>query len=785
MLQTAENHQLHYFRSCVIFFLSLLTSPGIFASLNSGSRSVAIDLSTNWETEKGETISRDRFLSMLNPYRKEMVSGWLKQAVTGPKDTHLFLYVRSSVKGFSFRIAGKTIPFQKLSPTEILYDLSGQAGPMTIQFRMRKREIIVPKVYPAIFLVNRSGLRRIQTAEVSISTPRIHNGELVSLKGPIWMQILTESEKEKLRENPMAFQTNPNRRWIVPLIGDYTELTGPFPDNSTSLYTFSLRFSSPPQRTLAFSLGGTKSEVEAYFNGRLLSRNTKQTSRIGGQQKVFSVPNSWILSENNRLLLLVSEKNQPGFLTEGRPLIAESGALFQDLAQYEVLILSIAGIYMLIGIYFFYIYIRLKDAPDNLFLALFSWITSGLLLIKSGIALPWLGDPAALKKWESSLLFLCIPVFLLYLHHFYRRRKSISEFILRELFYLYLPPAVLFAGIPLAFYNEGLIRELLSIFHKSLLFIAAPYAAFIFLRELLEWGIRQSKGKVSVIETIDAVFRVARKPVFFLIKLLPQRTQNYLEIESLSLRDAARKSERTILFPLSGLLLLVLSGGYRLFLMPDSLSGLSFDSAGILAFILLLAWGQTSRFVLQHTEYRKLKEDLSESIAHKDKMLETAIGALKKNNANFEQISIHTMKGQQLLLKQDIKASIGEFQKALLLSGENAPLHHVLGKCYLKTGDFEKAAHHLEIYLSKAKGDHRLWYHLSAAHYNQGDYDRALESADKSLQLKPDFVNALLVKALCLKQIESAESAEEIWKQIIELQPNHPLAQKELRLLHS
>src|SRR2546428_2113644 len=81
----------------------------------------------------------------------------------------------------------------------------------------------------------------------------------------------------------------------------------------------------------------------------------------------------------------------------------------------------------------------------------------------------------------------------------------------------------------------------------------------------------------------------------------------------------------------------------------------------------------------------------------------------------------------------------------------------------VKRANWREAQAAIEKYLKKEPDDHWLWARLSGVNYEQRDYERALETAEKALQLVPDCPLALWSKANALEMLREPAEALKLY----------------------
>ncbi len=99
-------------------------------------------------------------------------------------------------------------------------------------------------------------------------------------------------------------------------------------------------------------------------------------------------------------------------------------------------------------------------------------------------------------------------------------------------------------------------------------------------------------------------------------------------------------------------------------------------------------------------------------------------------------------------------------------------------------GDEESSLGVLEELLELEKGSWEIWFMKGWAHRRLEQFDLALPAFDHALELKPDHVDILNEKALCLYGLERLDEAEQVWTRTLEWEPMNVKILSNLAILH-
>lgn len=157
--------------------------------------------------------------------------------------------------------------------------------------------------------------------------------------------------------------------------------------------------------------------------------------------------------------------------------------------------------------------------------------------------------------------------------------------------------------------------------------------------------------------------------------------------------------------------------------------------------------------------------------------------AEKQINALMDQQKDHDgsiLKGRLLLQRHSFSEAVTEFKSALALAPSFAPAHRYLGEAHLLLGNVDQAKAEL---LASLEFDRNLLASrllLAKVYGLEKRHDLALEQADTVLKFVPNNVEALLVKADCFMHEGKLKEAEALYRNVIVLAPDNPVAHHHL-----
>jgi tetratricopeptide (TPR) repeat protein len=117
-------------------------------------------------------------------------------------------------------------------------------------------------------------------------------------------------------------------------------------------------------------------------------------------------------------------------------------------------------------------------------------------------------------------------------------------------------------------------------------------------------------------------------------------------------------------------------------------------------------------------------------------------------------------KGQQLMLKGDLPASIKAFTRALEGGMEVFKSYINRGKAHLKIGHLDEALADFNAAVSLGENPGRAFFYRGIAHINKESYQETIDDLSESLHSEPERGAALLTRGLALASLGRLEEAE-------------------------
>lgn len=140
-------------------------------------------------------------------------------------------------------------------------------------------------------------------------------------------------------------------------------------------------------------------------------------------------------------------------------------------------------------------------------------------------------------------------------------------------------------------------------------------------------------------------------------------------------------------------------------------------------------------------------------------------------------------KGFRHLSENRFDEAIDELEKALEINSRDEKSHLYAGECYLYKKDYIRAEKHLREYLTKNEIDANVWCHLSEAYYYLRDYPQAYDTAQKALGFRKNFVRAMVVCGMSLRQLHRNNEAYQMFNRILTFDEKNRIAHREIKRL--
>ncbi len=290
-------------------------------------------------------------------------------------------------------------------------------------------------------------------------------------EGREWVMVPgVESGQRRLLVREIDLPNLPERRFLSPL--RYP------PEEITFQTSFSLHESVDYIRNpLALFIGHIGLNWEIYLNGVVLHREMhpgpkKELDRIiNGYNLVVPLPSDVLRYDNNILSFRVigdPTLQFTGFERQRYYLVEELAAALNRKSENVAMIFNF--IYLFIGIYFLFLFLRWPVKRYNLFFSLLAIILFIYFFSRSHLVYELIPSSLFIKKMEYVSLFMIIPIAVLFFDTILDRGRTILSRIIIIINGFF---ALLVIPFPL-----GFCHDLLRVWQVTALLVMLPYVAF-------------------------------------------------------------------------------------------------------------------------------------------------------------------------------------------------------------------------------------------------------------------------------------------------------------------
>ena len=169
------------------------------------------------------------------------------------------------------------------------------------------------------------------------------------------------------------------------------------------------------------------------------------------------------------------------------------------------------------------------------------------------------------------------------------------------------------------------------------------------------------------------------------------------------------------------------------------------------------------------------------------KAKKTQDDAVVRETATYREAMSWFRKGEDMIGtdRENSEEQVEMFLKAITIRPEFLEAHHNLGLIYLNRNKMKEAAAEFEMVLSlEPKSDVGIYYLLSSAYRESGDFEKSIATLEKGLEKKPE--DPIMLKALGYLQFQTNrdEAAVITLERIVTLDPMDIDARIDLALLY-
>jgi len=129
-------------------------------------------------------------------------------------------------------------------------------------------------------------------------------------------------------------------------------------------------------------------------------------------------------------------------------------------------------------------------------------------------------------------------------------------------------------------------------------------------------------------------------------------------------------------------------------------------------------------------------------------------------------------RGKLYLQLGELDKAEQDFNNVLNLKPNNEDSYIHLAQIYLARGDYSKALDKLQkVYKKEGKDNYKYYFYLGKIHFNNKDFEKAIELLSEAIKLNQYLVDAYDLRAQSYKQVKQYEKAIEDFKRAYTLMP--------------
>ncbi|XDD52010.1 SpoIIE family protein phosphatase [Leptospira sp. WS92.C1] len=204
-------------------------------------------------------------------------------------------------------------------------------------------------------------------------------------------------------------------------------------DESVEKVTIIKKFIAPKDwkaLSLSIRLGTINDKDRAYLNGQLIGGTGDMNSTLPqayDKIRVYQIPNGLIRKGQENILVIQVKKfflKEVG-IEQDRTEIGDSVVILKDLLRAEYIKTFLLMIYLTVGGYFLFLYIRRRADRENLYYGLFTILFFLYQFLRNQIKYDLGIEFIHMKKMEYIILTVLIPVFANFIRVYFKYRRNL------------------------------------------------------------------------------------------------------------------------------------------------------------------------------------------------------------------------------------------------------------------------------------------------------------------------------------------------------------------------
>ncbi len=499
-----------------------------------------------------------------------------------------------------------------------------------------------------------ASLPRLESGSLLLDEKKIKEKGYLDLTGPVDIQHLDEKEYNLYKNDPGAFTFSPEKSHTV-VVPTLARDIIPAPFEGHIIYRLQINIPSPLTRPLSLVIETIEGPDNLFINGKPAGKTGQPRNRSAvyyDRKRIYPLPLNMLKSGETNTITIAAHpwgENCIGIITDEEFRIAPTSDEIKNFTLTEIKKIILISLYMIVGLYFLFLFLRDIKYREYLFFFLFTFALSGYFFLRTQTKYLVFDDFFILKKIEYVLLFLTIPLATIFVRFFFQSVGTVMEKLLRILVYLDIALIAGLTAIPLFSGDFNLWSSSLGYLFAAWI-IPVGYIIYLVLREVTRYFIKITHR--SDIEGSDWIQKTEKKRNLTtqrwskLISPFPAFLRKSLGLQHRPFTEIVRTATPESLYIFAGIFLMLGAMVNDAMISEFSREGQRIMPYATLIFILGIAAIMVQRVHNLNRSVETLNRDLHHSIEISQKRseyLEGMITAIYETTGELAEIS-HEMK---------------------------------------------------------------------------------------------------------------------------------------------
>ena len=471
---------------------------------------------------------------------------------------------------------------------------------------------------PYLFLINKN--RKITSS--LIFTQENH---ILEVNQPVFLRGLSYSELNAFKRSLKGkFKKNQYYRMLIPKAPSH--IFSEIPD----YIIYEILFKLEKRRPLSIDLGVISGPDKTYFNGDYLAEtgDSKQGLLYYDKRRIYSLPERMQKEGENRLTILARsvKGGWPAYFSE-EVVLGDSNLLHEALMKSELITIGLAVAYFVVGLYFALLFVRTPKTVENFFFSQTAILSAIYFFMRTQAKYYLTSDFLLIKKVEYLVLYLLVPIFILYFKFYYPGRKTILEKVAFGLLYLFVGFSI-FSFVFIACSSDVVEWYNYTIYYYQPSWVLPVIIIlYIMVREIHYFMLKsfQQSFYFRVSLFFEELSDRGRKLYYRFVDRLPVLPGKHLAWRPRPLPERIQSSEPDGMYMLTGLVIFLTTVVHDVLINLTYIQGTKLSTYGFSAFVLGLAAILANRFVRLHKEVEKLNSGLEKLVDERTRELKQTL----------------------------------------------------------------------------------------------------------------------------------------------------------------